>query len=106
MQCHAQCQRAVYGFSPRPILGAVLQSGTKRHTGTTQGRPSQSVVSEFPFFSDSRAEGRLDGDFALRVQGSGPDLQAFVDALRTGLGAAFRLDFAGVNGTVFESQDL
>jgi len=29
-------------------------------------------------------KGRLDGDFALRVQGSGPDLQAFVDALRFG----------------------
>ena len=26
--------------------------------------------------------GRLDGDFSLRVQGSGPDLQAFVEKLR------------------------
>lgn len=32
-------------------------------------------------------QGRLDGDFALRVRGSGPDLQAFVDALRFSIDA-------------------
>ncbi|CAJ1362729.1 unnamed protein product [Effrenium voratum] len=31
--------------------------------------------------------GRLDGDFSLRVQGSGPDLQAFVEKLRFSMSA-------------------
>lgn len=35
----------------------------------------------------ARRSGRLDGDFALRVRGSGADLQAFVDALRFAVSA-------------------
>ena len=41
-------------------------------------RPRRPVVPS----SRRRFVGRLDGDFALRLRGNGPDLQGLVDALR------------------------